>query len=57
MRIAFAHIVLLLLVTAEYPDLSNLSIEKTLEYRTTEGTRASGDQYLFIRELIHFKQP
>ena len=38
------HIVLLFLVTAEYSDLFDVGVQKSLEHRITEATRTSGDQ-------------
>lgn len=42
--VALAHVVLLLLVTAEDADLADVGVEEALEDGVAEGTGAAGDQ-------------
>ena len=46
-----AHIVLLLLVSAEHPDFPDIGTQKPIEHRIPEGTGTAGDHQSLVHEL------
>ena len=51
-RVPLPHVVLLLLVPAEYPHLANIRLQEPAQDRVTERARSAGDeQHLVFKHL------
>ena len=48
--VMMAHVILLLLITAEDPDLGDVCIQESLQYRIAEGSGATGDEDGLVSE-------